>query len=520
VKKKQEAGRTMSVVKIQSHTDRASGILMHITSLPSLGGVGDFGPAAYAFADFLAAAKQRMWQVLPLAPTGFGHSPYAALSAFAGNPLLISIEQLVEQGWLGQEELQQLAGPQEKADFETATRVKLPLISKAANAFLDGADAAAQEKFKTFREQSKFWLEDYVTYNVLQREHNGAGWHQWPRPLAIREPAALRAWKKKNARALDVESAVQFFFQQQWQALRSYCAKLDIRMLGDVAIFVNYDSADVWRYPEIFDLDKNLLPVRVSGVPPDYFSETGQRWGNPLYRWDVLEKRGFDWWVERVRRSLELYDEVRLDHFRGFEAYWSIPADEPTAVNGKWVKAPGAELFTRLHEVFGRLPFVAEDLGLITPEVDALREQFSLPCMRVLQFGFGDRGSHIHLPHRFTPGTVAYTGTHDNDTILGWWRGGAGYEEKNALQTYLQPIQNEGEVVWAMVRAAARSVAKLCIIPMQDLLWLGTEARMNVPSMAEGNWLWRMNPSGPHPDVTRQMAHLMEITDRDGVEAQ
>jgi 4-alpha-glucanotransferase len=315
-----------------------------------------------------------------------------------------------------------------------------------------------------------------------------------------------------------VEYVTQFFFEEQWQALRRHCAERGIRIMGDVAIFVNYDSADVWTHPEIFQLDKLRQPIRVAGVPPDYFSETGQRWGNPLYDWDALTRRGFDWWVERTRRSLELYDLIRLDHFRGFEAFWSIPAAEPTAINGEWVKAPGAELFARLREVFGDLPFVAEDLGLITPEVDALREQFNMPCMRVLQFGFGNRGAHSHLPHRFTPRTVVYTGTHDNDTTLGWWRSGATEAERVALQAYLQPIQDEGEIIWAMLNAAARSVANLCIVPMQDLLWLGSEARMNTPSLPDGNWLWRMDPAGPHPDVIRQLAALMEISDRDGVE--
>jgi 4-alpha-glucanotransferase len=500
--------------------DRASGILMHITSLPSRGGVGDLGPAAYAFADFLAAARQRVWQVLPLAPTGYGNSPYAALSAFAGNPLLISLEQLTGEGWISGDDLKTSSAPQAKADFDLSKRLKLPLLEKAANAFLDGADEAAQARLKKFRERSKFWLDDYAAYNVLQRENSGASWHKWEQPLAFRETAALRAWKKKNARPLDVERVIQYFFEEQWQALRNYCKKRGIRIMGDVAIFVNYDSADVWTHPGNFQLDEERRPVRVAGVPPDYFSETGQRWGNPLYNWEALKARGFDWWVERVRRSLELYDLIRLDHFRGFEAYWSIPASEATAVRGEWVKAPGAALFSRLREVFGTLPFVAEDLGVITPEVDQLREQFKMPCMRVLQFGFGGRGAHSHLPHRFAPETVVYTGTHDNDTTLGWWRSGASENEKKEAQTYLQAINNEGEIIWAMVRAVARSVAKMCIIPMQDLLWLGSEARMNTPAQAEGNWMWRMNASGPHPDVTNHLAQLMETTDRDGVAAE
>ncbi len=281
---------------------------------------------------------------------------------------------------------------------------------------------------------------------------------------------------------------------------------------------MSYDSADVWTNPEVFELDENLRPIRVSGVPPDYFSATGQRWGNPLYRWDRLKERGFDWWVARIRRSLTLYDIVRLDHFRGFEAYWSIAAEEETAINGQWVKAPGHELFQRLKEVFGDLPFVAEDLGLITKEVDELREHYGMPGMRILQFGFSDRGSHLYLPHRFVPNTVAYTGTHDNNTTLGWWLDDCTEAERGNVQTYLQTIEHTGDIVWAMIRAAARSVADICIFPLQDILHLGSEARMNTPAAGAGNWTWRYKPDALHPDFAVKMAKLMEMTDRDGYE--
>ncbi len=286
--------------------------------------------------------------------------------------------------------------------------------------------------------------------------------------------------------------------------------------MGDVAIFVNYDSADVWTNSHLFELDEEGRMVRVSGVPPDYFSATGQRWGNPLYRWDELKQRGFDWWVARIRRTLALYDMVRLDHFRGFEAYWSIAADEETAMNGQWVKAPGHELFQRLKEVFGELPFIAEDLGLITPEVDELREHFGMPGMRILQFGFGDRASHLYLPHKFVANTVVYTGTHDNNTTLGWWRDGVTEGERASVQTYLQRMEPETEIVWAMMRAAARSVANLCIFPLQDVLVLGSEARMNVPSAGEGNWTWRYDRDALDPGIAATLADLMVITDRDG----
>jgi len=496
--------------------DRMSGVLLHVTSLPSRGGVGDFGPAAYAFVDFLAAAKQRLWQVLPLGPTGYGSSPYSAVSAFAGNPALISLERLADGGWITAERVEQWAQQDEPLDLVAAMARKLPLIEEAAANFLDHASDEAHARFQNFCQENMSWLPDYATFNVLRRSFGGASWNEWPERYAQRNSDALTALLTERARELAIEQVVQFFFDRQWHALRAYCTAHDIRILGDVAIFVNYDSADVWTHSELFELDKEGRMLRVSGVPPDYFSVTGQRWGNPLYRWGVLKERGFDWWVARIRRSLALYDSIRLDHFRGFEAYWSIPAEEPTALNGQWVKAPGLELFQRLKEVFGELPFIAEDLGLITPEVDELREHFAMPGMRVLQFGFSDRGARIYLPHQYVPNTVAYTGTHDNDTMLGWWKSGATAQERANVQTYLQTIASDREIVWTMIRAAARSVAKLCIFPMQDLLHLDSEARMNTPSNCDGNWGWRMQSGALDPALAEQLAELMVMTDRDG----
>jgi 4-alpha-glucanotransferase len=501
-----------------SNQERLSGILLHVTSLPSYGGVGDFGPAAYAFADFLALAKQRLWQVLPLSPTGYGSSPYSALSAFAGNPLLISLEALVSDGWIAWDRIAGLPGHEGPADFAAATTLKMPLLEEAARNFLDHASDEARARFVRFCEGNISWLPDYAMFNVLRRSFGYASWIDWPVEYARRKHDALAAVLNERGRELAVEQVIQFFFNEQWCALRGYCAERKIRVMGDVAIFVNYDSADVWTHPDMFELDEELKPTRVSGVPPDYFSSTGQRWGNPLYKWGLLKERGFDWWVARIRRSLTLYDIIRLDHFRGFEAFWSIPADEETAVNGQWVKAPGHDLFQRLKEVFGHLPFVAEDLGLITPDVDELREHFGMPGMRILQFGFSDRGGHLYLPHRYVPNTVAYTGTHDNNTTLGWWREDCGEVERASVQAYLQTIRDDGEVVWAMIRAAARSVANVCIFPMQDVLHLGSEARMNTPSAGAGNWTWRYGLEDLHPDFAAQLAALMEMTDRDGYE--
>lgn len=500
----------------QGH-DRVSGILLHVTSLPSYGGIGDFGPAAYAFVDFLHAAKQRLWQVLPLNPTGYGSSPYSALSAFAGNPLLISLELLVRDGWLESDRIRGLPGHDGPVDFGAAHVLKLPLVEEAAANFLDRASGDQRARFQRFCAENLSWLPDYAMFSVLRRTYDYASWNEWPAEIALRESSALARIMNERGRELAIEQAVQFIFTEQWCSLRGHCAKRDVRILGDVAIFVSYDSADVWTNPEIFELDEQRRPIRVSGVPPDYFSATGQRWGNPLYKWGLLQERGFDWWVARIRRALTLHDEIRLDHFRGFEAFWSIAAEEETAVNGQWVKAPGQALFARLREVFGVLPFIAEDLGLITPEVDELREHFGMPGMRILQFGFGDRGGHLYLPHRYVPNTVVYTGTHDNNTTLGWWRDTATEVERAAVQNYVGPIE-DAEIVWAMIRIAATSVANLCIFPLQDVLHLGSEGRMNTPSAGAGNWNWRFRLNALHPDFASQLASLMEVTDRDGYE--
>ena len=457
--------------------------------------------------------------MLPLSPTGYGSSPYSALSAFAGNPLLISLEVLADQGLLTAEQIAGLPGHSGPADFGAAVEQKLPLIEQAAANFLDRATDEQRLRFQKFCNDNAYWLADYVMYAVLRRQFAYASWHEWPVEFARRKDEALTRFLTDHSRELAIEQTVQYFFSEQWCSLRAYALERDVRILGDIAIFVSYDSADVWTHPEIFELDDKLMPVRVSGVPPDYFSATGQRWGNPLYRWSTLKERGFDWWVARIRRSLTLYDIIRLDHFRGFEAFWSIAADEETAVNGQWIKAPGHELFRRLKEVFGELPFIAEDLGIITKEVDELREHFGMPGMRILQFGFADRGGHLYLPHRCVPNTVIYTGTHDNNTTLGWWTDDATQTERENVQNYLQTIAHPGEIVWAMIRAAARSVADVCILPLQDVLHLGSEARMNTPAAGEGNWTWRYAPDALHPDFAAKLAALMEMTDRDGYEA-
>src|ERR1700722_7780225 len=494
--------------------ERSSGLLLHISSLPSYGGIGDLGPAAYAFADFLKSAKQRLWQVLPLNPTGYGNSPYAGLSAFAGNPLLISLEKLVDAGWLTHERIAGLAGHAGNVQFDEVEQRKWPLLLEAARNFLAHHDDQQWARFQRFREENTFWLTDYARYSVLHQRFRTGAWLAWPKEFAHRNAEALAKLQQESLEELEVAQAIQFAFDEQWKALRAYCAERDIRFIGDVAIFVNFDSADVWTHPEIFELDKELKPTRVAGVPPDYFSATGQRWGNPIYKWDMLEKEGFGWWVDRMRRTHALYDIIRLDHFRGFQAFWSIPAKDETAIHGEWVKAPGAALFTALREKLGHLPIIAEDLGLITREVDALRNEFELPGMRVLQFGFSDRGAHLHLPHRYVTNTVVYTGTHDNDTTLGWWSHGVTESERQAVYVYLNPASSD--VVWTLIRAASSSVADVCIFPVQDVLVLGSDARMNTPSTPENNWIWSMYPGALSDQQAHGLAQLAEVTDRDG----
>jgi 4-alpha-glucanotransferase len=494
-------------------TERASGVLLHVSSLPSRGGIGDLGPAAYAFADFLAAAKQQYWQVLPLTPTGYGNSPYSALSAFAGNPLFISIEVLVSEGWLDSSCIELLPVNNGPADFEGAEQAKHPLLEEAAHRFDERAQGKPRERFEAFCRDNANWLDDYVRFSVLRKMFSGSAWPEWPVEYVHREPGAMSRLQVEHADELMVEKLIQFFFQEQWQALRDYCCDRKVRFIGDIAIFVNYDSADVWMHPEIFELDDNKRALHVAGVPPDYFSPTGQKWGNPLYRWDVLASRNFDWWDARIRRALALCDLLRLDHFRGFESYWSIPAEDENAIRGKWMKALGTEFFTYLLRELGDLPLIAEDLGMITPEVEQMRKTFGLPGMRVMQFGFGERGAHIHLPHRSEENMVIYTGTHDNNTTLGWWHTTTA-AEREAIAAYLHP--GDDGIVWAMMRGAAASVARLCLFPMQDVLQLNGDARMNTPAQPHGNWAWRYHPDALQPWITDKLAALTQVTDRDG----
>jgi 4-alpha-glucanotransferase len=491
---------------------RASGILLHPTSLPSRGGIGDFGPAAYAFADFLASARQGLWQVLPLGPLGYGNSPYSSTSAFAGNPLLISLERLADRGWIDPTKIGALTGGLEPVDYPSVFHRKLPLLFEAARNFMRSAPANARSRYENFCVQNRRWLDDFVLFDSLRARFKLESWNRWPRGLSHREPAALEKVRLELAEELDIRRAVQFFFFEQWRALRAYCAEHSIRVVGDIAIFVNFDSADVWTQPDLFRLNSELDPEVVAGVPPDFFSQDGQRWGNPLYRWDVMKERGYEWWVNRMRWVTQNFDYIRLDHFRGFSQFWEIPADEPTAIHGRWVDGPKDDLFVKLREALGGLPFFAEDLGYITPDVHALRERLEIPGMAVLQFGFGDTGAHAHLPHTFTSEKVVYTGTHDNDTLFGWWASSATEHERQQVQGYLGECGDD--INWAMIRAASTSVASLSVVPMQDALGLGSDARMNVPSSEQGNWRWRVDADLLRPELAKKLATLAEVSDR------
>ncbi len=408
---------------------RGSGVLLHPSSLPSAGEIGDLGPAAYRFLEWLAMAKQSLWQVLPLNPTGLGNSPYSATSAFAGNTLLISLELLAQAGWMEPSAVSPTPTT-DRVDWSAVFARKVPALRAAAQSFLAGP--VNKDEFFAFCRDNAWWLEDFVMFDLLRKRHGQQTWTTWPDEFKRREPAALRRFSQENRRELDVDRALQFAFWKQWRALHQAARERGVRVIGDVAIFVSFDSADVWSHPENFQLDQDLTPTVVSGVPPDFFSKTGQRWGNPLYRWDALRRRGYDWWIARMRWATQACDIIRLDHFRGFEAYWEIPGKEETAINGRWVDGPKGALFDALRRALGDLPFIAEDLGTITEGVNALREHYAMPGMRILQFGWSDRGAHMYLPHQYDRNTVVYTGTHDNDTTLGWWQTCATDAEKQA----------------------------------------------------------------------------------------
>ncbi len=505
------------------HFPRSSGILLHPTSLPGPFGIGDLGPEAYEFADFLVAGGQSLWQILPLGPTGYGESPYACYSAFAGNTLLISPEVLVTEGLLDRSDLPvESSHSAERVEFQRVQESKTNLLCKAYARYQQTTDTTLRSAFETFAQRYADWLDDYALFRALKDAHGGIAWNDWEPALVRRTPAALERAREQLQEEVEAQMFYQFLFFRQWFELKNYCNERGIRMVGDLPIFVAHDSADVWTNPEQFKLGKNGNPLVVAGGPPDYFSTTGQLWGNPLYNWDRMLEDGFKWWIKRVEATLNVVDIVRVDHFRGFAACWEIPGGDKTAERGRWVEAPGRELFTAIRRALGELPIIAEDLGVITPDVVALRDEFGFPGMRILQFAFGSDTKNIDLPHNYEQNIVAYTGTHDNDTTVGWFSSVAGEgstrtakqieRERGFCLEYLKTDGNE--IHWDFTRALLASVANTAIVPLQDLLGLGTEARMNLPNTTAGNWAWRFKANALTNEIAARLGKLTEVYGR------
>ena len=484
---------------------RSAGILLHPTSLPGPNGIGELGSQAHRFLDVLAEAGVSLWQVLPLGPTGYGDSPYQTFSAFAGNPLLIAV------GDDGTE------FPEHTVDFESVIPHKRALVRKAIDAFEPDA------RYHAFVKAHAWWLDDYAMFMALKEAHEGAAWTAWERPIAMRDPAAVEHWRAKLATPIERYRVEQFFFYSQFDALRRAAARHGIRIMGDIPIYVAHDSADVWADRHDFKLREDGRPLVQAGVPPDYFSATGQLWGNPIYDWDAMRADGYSWWIRRMRAAFELYDIVRVDHFRGFEAFWEVAGDAPTAAKGHWVPGPGAALFNALTAALGPLPIIAENLGLITPAVEALREQFNYPGMGILQFAFGpDSDGNEFRPHNLARSTVVYTGTHDNDTTMGWWNSTGDGDSTRASEAVarekafaMEYLGADGtEMNWTFIRAALASVADTVIIPLQDVLGVGSEARMNLPGRASGNWRFRFSWEQLEPAMVRRLKRMVELYER------
>lgn len=494
---------------------RSAGVLLHPTSFPGRYGIGDLGEAAYQFVHFLANSKQTLWQVLPLGPTSYGDSPYQSFSSFAGNPLLINPDWLVQAGYLPAAAIKSVPPfPANKVDFGPVIEYKNQLLDKAYDHFLAHSTAEQQAAYQQFTAANSLWLEDFALFMALKNHHqdqDGGVWNKWPAEIARRQPQAIAEWSKKLSRQLDRHRFAQFLFDQQWQELKSFANSLDIKIVGDAPIFVAFDSADVWANQSQFYLEEDGSPSFVAGVPPDYFSETGQRWGNPLYKWDEMAKDNYTWWASRLRQLFTQVDMVRIDHFRGFAGYWEIPATEPTAVIGRWVPGPGIPFFQSIQDQLGQLPIIAEDLGVITPEVEELRDTFDFPGMKILQFGFGGEQNSDFLPHNFTPNCVVYTGTHDNETTVGWYLN-ASPAEQDHVRRYL--ARDGRDIAWDLLRLAHTSVADTAIIPLQDLFSLGNEARMNLPGRPSGNWQWRYTPSLLTDQIILRLREITQLYGR------
>ncbi len=491
---------------------RSSGVLLHPTSLPSRYGIGDLGENAYRFVDWLQSAGQSVWQILPLGPTSYGDSPYQTLSAFAGNPNLISLDKLVEEGWLNANELQNVPDfPATHVDFGWIISWHEEKLSLAYLGFREHASETQKRAFDNWCKDNAYWLEDFALFFALKKAHGGRPWVEWEEAIALYKAPALKKARETHAESAQEQRFLQWVFFQQWYALKYYANNRGIRFFGDIPIFVAHDSADVWANQGDYYLDTKGYPIVIAGVPPDYFSPTGQRWGNPLYKWDVLKSKKYAWWVSRFKAILSLVDYIRIDHFRGFEAYWEIPATEETAVNGKWVEGPKSELFEVVKKELGELPVIAEDLGVITQGVEALRDGFGLPGMKVLQFAWSDP-SNAFLPHSHPVNSIVYTGTHDNNTTLGWWLSETDESTKRFIGEYLaRGIQ---EINWDLIRVAMGSASHTAIFPMQDLLGLGSIGRMNTPGKEGGNWTWRFQFSELTDEIRNRLAYLTWLYQR------
>ena len=503
---------------------RSSGILLHPTSLPGAHGIGELGGEAHRFADFLKDARQKIWQVLPLGPTGYGDSPYQCFSAFAGNPLLLNLDTLVKLGYLSRDDYDpQPKFPRDNVDFATLIKWKLPLLRKAAEKFRSTADTAEKTAYQDFCGRHAGWLDEFALFMALKETRDYVMWTLWEPELALREPAALEKARRDLKDQIENHKFIQFEFDRQWSDLKAHCGRNEIRVMGDVPIYVAQDSSDVWAQPGLFDLNAEGTPRVIAGVPPDYFSATGQSWGNPIYRWDLHAKTGFKWWIARFRRAFEMLDLIRLDHFRGFEAYYEIPGTEATAVNGRWVKGPGAALFEAVEAELGNLPILAENLGVITPEVEGLRNRFGFPGMAILQFAFGkDPQAPDFKPHNYPRHRVAYTGTHDNDTVVGWWNSTGASDSTRTPEDVAKEfafakryLDTEGsEIHWVMIRTLVASVADTVIFPLQDVLGVGSEGRMNLPGSSSGNWRWRYRAEELTLGVGNRLRQMAETYDR------
>ena len=492
--------------------ERASGILLHPTSLPGKYGIGTLGKPALRFIDFLSKAKQQYWQMLPLGPTGFGDSPYQCYSAHAGNPDLIDLDLLVKNQLLAADDLSSLShfddGP---VNYEMVQKARLPVLFKAFHTFTGTASDLDKLAYRNFLKGQSAWLNDYALFRAIKEDSGKLPWYNWVKDLKTRNPEALKAAEIRLAENIDFHKFLQFVFFKQWMSVKEYARKHKIKIIGDIPLYISPDCADAWSNPGEFEYDEELMPIRVGGVPPDYFSETGQLWGNPLFRWDVMKVNNYKWWMDRIRSNLMLYDVIRIDHFRGFAAYWAVPYSEETAVNGTWIPGPGKEFFHALQREFGKLPIIAEDLGVMTPDVEELRDSSGFPGMKILEFAFDSTEANDYIPYNYNKNCIVYTGTHDNDTVAGWFKIASETDRKQVLD-YINC--GEQDIHWSFVRLAWSTVANTAIVPMQDLLGLGSDARMNLPGTVGGNWKWRAKDNDFPDTLANALAHLTTLYGR------